>query len=212
MPDPPAAKDWASRLVRWTSALLLFETVTGLSIHLLPFSVPNQVAVLLHTLVGLPLLLPAAVYGVRHWLAYRDHQLTHTKLTGYVALAALALLVVSGLVLTWQAALAARIDYSWRTAHAVATYVLVASLAPHVVLLIVRAARSRIGWAAGEPVRRFAVSTTVLTAVGCLAWAGWSLVDRPPATHDAFPEGYGTPYGEDRPFAPSLARTAAGGA
>ncbi|MBI4409627.1 MAG: hypothetical protein HY561_07965, partial [Gemmatimonadetes bacterium] len=48
------AEEWRSRLLLTVGGLLLFETLTGLSIWLLPFSVPNQVTVLLHTVVGLP--------------------------------------------------------------------------------------------------------------------------------------------------------------
>jgi hypothetical protein len=71
------------------SGLLVFETLTGLAIYLLPFSVPNQVAVLLHTAIGLVFVVPYGWYQIRHWLAYRDRQLTHVVLTGYFSTPAL---------------------------------------------------------------------------------------------------------------------------
>ena len=46
------AREWQQRLLYTVAGLLLFETLTGLAIYLLPFSVPNQVMVLLHTIVG----------------------------------------------------------------------------------------------------------------------------------------------------------------
>ena len=47
-----AAAEWRHWLTGLTLALLLFETVTGLSIYLLKFSVFNQFSVLWHTAVG----------------------------------------------------------------------------------------------------------------------------------------------------------------
>ena len=42
-------KEWQHRLMYFTSGLLIFETLTGLSIYILPFSISNQVMVLLHS-------------------------------------------------------------------------------------------------------------------------------------------------------------------
>jgi cytochrome c554/c'-like protein len=205
-------QDWRSRLVLGLSGLLLFETVTGLAVYLAPFSVANQIAVLLHTLVGVPLVLPATWYVVSHFLAYRQHPLTHYKLTGYVAAAAMALLAVSGFILTWEALLGTRISYLWRTMHIVGTFVLLGFLTPHIVLLLLRAWRTASGWARGGPVRVYCVRT-VLVALGfCALWAAWSAVERPPTFDNAFPADYSTPYGKNRPFAPSLAKTSTGGA
>ena len=41
--------EWQSRLLASVSGLLVFETLTGLSIYILPFSVPYQIMVLVHT-------------------------------------------------------------------------------------------------------------------------------------------------------------------
>jgi len=80
--------EWQRRLLVAVGALLAFETLTGLSIFLLPFSIPNQVAVVLHTAIGLICILPYAWYQLRHWRLYRARQLTHVKLTGYFSVAA----------------------------------------------------------------------------------------------------------------------------
>jgi hypothetical protein len=64
MTGPPhttlKTREWQRRLLHWVSALLLFETLPGLSVYLLPFSVPNQVMVLAHPLAGLGFTVPFA--------------------------------------------------------------------------------------------------------------------------------------------------------
>ena len=52
-------REWRSVIVTLVMGMLMFETLTGLSIYLLPFSVTNQIMVLLHTVVGLLFLIPA---------------------------------------------------------------------------------------------------------------------------------------------------------
>src|SRR4051812_36275256 len=95
--------EWQQRLLVTVAGLLAFETLTGLSMYFLPFSVPNQVAVLLHTAVGLICVIPYLWYQWRHWRLYCERQLTHVKLTGYFSMVAALALVVTGLVLSSQA-------------------------------------------------------------------------------------------------------------
>src|SRR5579859_4254102 len=105
--------EWQQRLLACVAALLAFETLTGLSIYLLPFSVPNQVSVFVHTAVGIVCVVPYVWYQLRHWRKYRERQLTHVKLTGYFALAAAITVTISGLVLAAQAIFTTRISYGW---------------------------------------------------------------------------------------------------
>ena len=51
-PGSTTETEWMRSLGIWVSALLILESVTGLSIFLLPFSISNQVAVLVHTVAG----------------------------------------------------------------------------------------------------------------------------------------------------------------
>lgn len=90
--------EWRQRLLYCVAGLLVFETLTGLSIYLLPFSVPNQVMVLLHTSVGLVFIIPYAWYQLRHWRIYRALRLSHVQLTGYFTMTATIAVAVSGLV------------------------------------------------------------------------------------------------------------------
>jgi len=96
-------RQWALRLAIATSAFLVVMTLSGLSLWLLPFSIPNQILVFVHTLLGVVLFLPVSWYLLKHWLTYRVHLMTHIKLLGYVGVLAVVLCNVSGAVLTYRA-------------------------------------------------------------------------------------------------------------
>ncbi|MCK5101667.1 MAG: hypothetical protein KAR17_02590, partial [Cyclobacteriaceae bacterium] len=55
-------KEWQHALLRFVTGILLFETITGLLIYFLPFSITNQINVLLHTIIGLIFIIPFAYY------------------------------------------------------------------------------------------------------------------------------------------------------
>src|ERR1041385_897624 len=201
--------EWQRRLLLSVAGLLAFETPTGLSIYLLPFSVPNQVAVLIHTAVGLGCVAPYAWYQLRHWRLYRERQLTHVKLTGYFSMGAAIVLVISGLVLAYEAVFETRIQYGWDLLHIVATFALLASVLPHVLSLVYYARRG-VGAAAPELRRaqqRFGRITLYATLVLGVVVAGLSFAYRPVRLVNQLPADYSYVYGPDRPFAPSLART-----
>ena len=214
-PSRDSKPEWERKLLICVSGLLVFETLTGLSIYLLPFSVSNQVMVLLHTAIGLLFLVPFAWYQVRHWLLYRPRRMSHVKLTGYFAMAATIVAIISGLVLTWQAVLQTRISYGWDLVHIVATFALIASVLPHVVVLIVRAARSGNGELTAPILagaRRFGTGTLLVAAPLFVAVAVLAWMYEPVELANELPADYSHVYGPDRPFAPSLARTSTGSA
>jgi hypothetical protein len=206
--------EWTRRLAIGVAAILAVETLTGLAILLAPFSVSNQVAVLVHTIAGLILLVPFAWYQARHWRLYYRLPLTHVKVTGYVALLATVTAIVSGVVLTGQALLATRIGYTWDLVHIVATFAMIAAVTPHILILVIRVFRS----SPSAPIvalreaqirygRRAAAVTALLLGVILAATVAYPDVD----LSREFPEGYSYLYGSDRPFAPSLASTVTGG-
>jgi hypothetical protein len=211
------AAEWGRRLAALALAWLLFETLSGLAVWLLPFSVPTQWTVLAHTALGL-LFLPAILYEqVRHLRVYWSRPSGAVKVMGYLGAAATLTTIVSGLVLTAQALFGRRIGYGWDTAHIVATCALVAFVLPHVGLILLRdrsvAAVNGAPEAALLRAQRRALVSTCAGVAAALAlvgglWAAW------PGERfdDRFPEDYARPYGVDRPFAPSLAKTSTGGA
>ena len=206
------AAEWRSRLAILVMGLLVFETLSGLAIYLLPFSLSVQFAVLIHTGAGLLFVVPYGWYQVRHWAMYRQGGLTHVKLTGYLSLLATALCGISGLVLTWQAAFDRRIDYGWDTLHLITTFALIAFALPHVGVLVLRGWRGEGGAVLAAARRRFGLGTAVVTLILAAAVGAWSLLYRPVEFANVFPPDYNLSYGGDRPFAPSLASTATGGA
>ncbi len=207
--------EWRRWLLITVSGMLVFETITGLSIYLLPFSVTNQVMVLAHTMVGLVFVIPFVAYQIRHWSLYRAMRMSHVKLTGYFAMAATIALTISGLVLTYQAIWATRISYAWDFVHIVATFAFIASTLPHVVVLIARVYRQREGALAAPAmaaVGMFGRATAGITIVGFAVTAVAVIAYSPPELVNEFPDDYSYLYGDDRPFAPSLATTNTGGA
>jgi len=211
------AVEWGRRLAAISLAWLLFETLTGLAVWLLPFSVPNQWIVVAHTGLGL-LFLPAVLFEqVRHLRVYWSRPPAAVKVMGYLGSTATLAAIVSGVVLTGQAVLGRRIDYGWDMTHIVATCALAAFVLPHVGLILVRdrtlasaagAAETALRRAQGWAIARTGVGLAAgLAVIGALwaAWPGERLVDR-------FPDDYARPYGDNRPFAPSLAKTMTGGA
>lgn len=206
-------REWTRPLLAVVTGLLMFETLTGIANYLLPFSVPNQMTVLLHTIGGIVITVPYLWYQWRHWRLYRSLRLSHTVLTGYFAMAAAAALLVSGAVLTVQASLATHISRGWDVVHLLATAALLGAAVPHVVTLALRARAQ--GDAAGlvrGAVRRFAWRAGAVAVLPFVLVAGLSVLYRPVALVNALPADYSYVFGPDRPFAPSLARTASGGA
>ena len=77
-----SSREWRSKLAIATAGVLFFEALTGLLIYFLPFSIPGQMMVLVHTAMGLLFVASFAWYQVHHWLVYGRHPMTHTVLTG----------------------------------------------------------------------------------------------------------------------------------
>ena len=209
------ANEWRHKLLAYTSGLLFFETLTGLAIYLLPFSVSNQVMVLLHTVVGLVFIIPFAWYQIRHWLIYRPTRMHHIKLTGYFSMVATVVAAISGLVLTFQAVFMTRISYGWDLVHIISTFALLASVLPHIIAILIHDFKAR----TAEPLQpvlaaqkkyglmNLFVVGSLFAVVALLVYAY-----EPVKLVNKLPEDYSYVYGPDRPFAPSLARTNTGDA
>lgn len=211
-PVPPRAPQvlsgWAGWLVRLTLATLLFETLTGVLITLAPFHAAIQWSVLLHTAVGAVLLLPVLGYCARHVAVYRTYAASHITVLGWVALAGLAAVSASGVVLMVQAIVGMRTTAFWRQVHLLATLVMLAGLAPHLVASALRQRKT----APVPGLARCAVQATGLAVLGCALCYGLAVAYSGTRYVNTFPEDYSFLYGTNRPFAPSLAKTDTGGA
>ncbi|TAK41433.1 MAG: hypothetical protein EPO28_08600, partial [Saprospiraceae bacterium] len=189
--------------------------LTGLSIYFLPFSISNQVMVLLHSAGGLIFTIPFLWYMARHLMIYRWKKMDHFKFTGYVTMLLGLALAVSGLILTWQAAFQPKISHTWDMVHVVSTFALVVFLLPHTVLPMVRNYKARTAGVMQTIVtaqKKYLSNTAILSVIllATIFLAGYSY--KPVALNNEFPEDYNLNYGGDRPFAPSLATTNTGGA
>jgi hypothetical protein len=205
--------EWRSRLSIFVFGLLLFETVSGLAIWLLPFSIPNQILVLIHTVGGIVFMAPYLIYQGRHWWIYKGRQWSHYMVTGYVAFVVVLLCVVSGVVVTVQALFLTRISYFWDTVHIITTLAIVAFLIPHVVLLLLRDRKGSTR-EAGDVLaaeKRWVGGTVAWTVAGFVILGALSMIYKPVAWVNEFPDGYQVEEGAS-PFSPSLATTASGGA
>jgi hypothetical protein len=184
-----------------------YEVLTGLSVYLAPFSVFNQYGVLLHTLIGLAWTPLFAWYLGRHWWLRYHGNFNHVQLLGYVASALVAGCIASGVVLTYEALFGTRIHPTWDFVHIVSGIGLAFVVPAHLAIVWVRE-----GNAAAVVVPLRAAKRAFLVRVGVvstllLAVHGASTVFyREPSRGVQFPPDYSWRYGEDRPFAPSLAR------
>ncbi|HSQ32535.1 MAG TPA: multiheme c-type cytochrome [Gemmatimonadaceae bacterium] len=207
--------EWRRRLLYCVGGLLAFETLTGVAVYLLPFSVSNQVMVLLHTVAGLAFVLPYAWYQIRHWRLYHSLRWSHEMLTGYFSMVATLALSITGVVLTIQAATSTSISHWLDVVHILATVALIGAAVPHILTPITRAVRARASESAaltktaavtfGWRMLSLTAALFVFVVLGVAAY-------RPPTLKNELPKDYSYVFGPQRPFAPSLARTQSGGA
>lgn len=203
---------WSSKLLYLVSGLLLFEILTGLSISFLPFSLSNQVMVLLHTGAGLIFLFPYLWYQFKHWMKYRNRPLNEFSVTGYAGMTATTTAIVSGIVLTWQALFANSIGVVWKNIHLISTFVLIASVIPHVFLIIWRdskvqsvskSIRSRV---TGQ--KRFGFNSIYLLFIQFALVGLFMFAYSHAESSKEPPEHYQYHQNSTSPFYPSLATTA----
>jgi hypothetical protein len=206
--EPTKRTGWASRLAALGLFVLLFEAISGLAITFAPFHAAIEWSVLIHTLVGVITLIPVAWYLLAHWLDYKSYKMSHIVLLGYVATIALLVCAVSGAVVTWQGLFATRMSGVWRQVHLWSTFATLAATLPHLVIAVVRLKQPEVRRRARNFVLQASGATLLGVALVSVLPGGYSGTEYV----NEFPEDYEYLYGEDRPFAPSLARTASGGA
>ena len=147
-----------------------------------------------------------------HWRAYRAYPLTHVKLLGYVAVAVLALCLISGLVVTWQPVFGTRLAYSWRAIHRWTMVAIALFGMTHLAIVMLRDRALH-----PAAIRAFTIWTTAGTWGPFALVAAVAVVLGAPQLQQTFPAGYerwhptNKLYADNTAFAPSLARTAHNG-
>ena len=202
-----AVAEWRSGLTATIGAVLLFETLTGLAIWLLPFSEFNQFGVVLHTVVGVVGLAFILWFVARHWWVRRRGNFSHYQLLGYISGSFLAVCLVSGVWLTWQGVVGPRIGYGWSAVHLYTGIGLTLFVIFHLGVMVVRPSSATQGRRLLAKARwRFFSISLVGSGILVLLTGLWAWVYQEPATMRAFPADYNWQFGADRPFAPSMAR------
>lgn len=199
---------WLSALSRGVGAILVFEVVSGLAVTGGLFNPAVEWGLILHTLIGVLAIGPICWYFVRHWKGYRAQAMSDVLLLGYAGAVVLAICILSGLILSGQALFAVK-TWPWlRYLHLISTLLGVAMTAPHLALALWRRRnqgtyRAAIKW--GTAAAAGTVATIAIVALCAMSYSGTKY-------RNNFPAGYTFPYGANRPFAPSLARTSTDGA
>jgi hypothetical protein len=195
--------DWLAPLTLITMIGLAFEAITGLLIYLAPFSIFNQYGVFLHTFIGIVWSLAFLWYAIRHWWKRFRSNFNHVQLLGYIAFGLILVCLITGVWLTIEATLGTRITYGWSIVHLYTGLVLIALTVAHLAVIWGRNPDGSL-----PAVKRRFVLATVAGATGILAIQIMMPVAFPaPEMNNSFPDDYTFPYGEDRPFAPSLGHT-----
>ncbi|MFQ5694677.1 MAG: multiheme c-type cytochrome [Terriglobia bacterium] len=201
---------WKQVLLRWVAGLFVFETLSGLVIWLLPFSVSNQFMVLFHTGVGLLFILPFIIAQFQHFPVGWAKDDRFQKWLGVAGCAIVTLAIISGLVLTFEAALGTRINYLWHYIHLVSSLATIPVVLIHVTPLARKLARLWERVVAERPPLRWTRELLWVPAVCVVLTGGTALVYAPVNYLDfPLPDDYVFAYG-DNPFAPSLAVTESG--
>ena len=104
---------WAASISRVAMAAIALLTISGLVVTFGPFSAAVEWTVLLHTAVGLLMLIPLVWYSWIHWKDYKHYRMSDIVLLGYFMLLALVLCLVSGVVVTWQGLFGIRMAPVW---------------------------------------------------------------------------------------------------
>lgn len=210
-----AVRGWKRPLAAAVSALLLIEGISGLWLYLAGFSVFGQLLILAHTVLGLVLLFLYPSYQWQHIVAWIRQRMTASMKLGFGLLVTTVVCIVSGVVVTWQAAFSIRVTYLWDQVHSISGFAVLALLAAHIISALVRrrlAARAdlELKTAMSSFGRRNALALAGATALVATVALFWPKIElRMPIPEDYSLPTYAQEFEEYRgnPFAPTYART-----
>ncbi|MCG3134647.1 MAG: hypothetical protein HMLKMBBP_01963 [Planctomycetes bacterium] len=212
-PRAPTARDaaaaWRSPLTVWSLALFLFLAISGIWIWAAPATAFAEGQTIVHTLAGIAFLAVSLAYLPRHVAQTIRQPVSHVAVLGWTSGTILLAVLVSGVVVTAQAAAGTRVDYGWALVHTAAGISCSVLVVLHCGFAAIRFFRARVSEdartarAATNRAMAFAGSTTAV-----LMGASFGVAAAAPRISDdwSLPADYGMKYGSS-PFAPSLART-----
>ncbi len=198
----------------WMAGVVLFVALTGLGVWLLPFSVGAQMTVLMHTALGLLIVVPFTFWQLEHWLATRQAARGFRKFCAFAGFWSLAVTTLAGIVLSWEAMFSLRTSHLWDRVHLWSGLLALPFIAYHVWPHKKKGAVNGADALPSvlepnySPARRrmWAVSGGTATAL-LLILGGATIGYRAPNLRNyKLAQSYSYAFGKD-PFAPSLATT-----
>jgi hypothetical protein len=199
--------EWRSKLTGITGALLLFEIITGLALYLLPFSQLNQFGLILHSILGVLMVLPVFWYSYQHWKKRYGGNFNHFQLLGYLSVLLLLVSFISGLVVTWQGIKSERLDLMWDMIHLITSLAFSVFVLLHLTTLIFR----KVGRLGADPElvsarRKFYKYSFYGCGVLIVPCVLALYIYNSPEITKPFSDSYNWRFGKDRPFGPSFAK------
>ncbi|HET9793297.1 MAG TPA: multiheme c-type cytochrome [Thermoanaerobaculia bacterium] len=207
------AAGWGGALARFTGGTLAYLLLSGLAIRFVSFSALAEWTVIVHSAAGVLSFAPLGVYLFRHWRAYRADALTPAKVLGWFAFAAVAAAEMSGFWAAGLALFSRRVPGWVRDVHLIPSIAVGVFAVAHLWPIWKRKALSPDLARRARALREgYLASTVLVSAALLLAAFPATLAQRSPRRAGSFPKDYRMPFGKNRPFAPSLARTEHNGA
>jgi len=194
--------DYRSFLTWIATALVAYGLLSGLVITLMPFSVYAQYSIIIHTVVGVLSLLPlmAAIY--LHWQRRKADAPAPVARTAIIAIAALGLCLLTGLVITVMAVFGTWVPGWVDTVHLLSGLLVGALIIWHLAPIVARYGNAEAS-PRRAPRKRFVASGAAIILVLFAVTGLLSQAQTEPSQFQAFDEDYNWPYGDDRAFWPS---------
>jgi len=186
------------------TSIVIYLLASGIAVLLLPFGIFVQYSIIVHTVVGIVATLPIVWSVYLHWQRRRASIVPPFSRIAFAAVALLGISVLTGLVVTAQAALGTEVGEIINVTHMLSGIALGLLLVAHLLPILARYRQS--GPSARPPARKRFVATGLTLVLALFLATNWlaSAVDER-APFQAFGPEYDWPYGQDNPFWPSRA-------
>ena len=130
--------DYRSFLTWIATSVVAYSLLSGLMVTLLPFGVYAQYSIIIHTVVGLVAVIPLVAAVYLHWQRRKPDAPVPIARTAMVAIAALAVCILTGLFITGMALFGTWVPGWMDTVHLVSALVLGTLIAVHLAPIVAR--------------------------------------------------------------------------
>jgi Cytochrome c554 and c-prime len=187
------------------TAMLAYVLLSGICIWLLPFGRFGQFSILLHSAIGVLIVVPVCVALLWHWRRRRDSVDGKHKAIAMSAVALLGFCLVSGLYAVWNGVFGGRAIDMGINIHWLSGLGLGIVLTLHLIPVFGRYRKSPPTARRPARARVAAVSGAAVIALLGLPWILAESGSEDARIFTALSDAYEWPYGDDRPFWPSRA-------